>query len=254
MTEPHVLVERDGPVTTITLNRPEIMNALSAQLVDDLTAGVRAAETDGTRVVVLRGAGRAFCSGADLGSGSADIGLIDACNTFVTTVTESDLPVVSVIHGPAVGMGVSIALAADLPIASTAGYFSLAFTRIGLMPDGGASALVAAGIGRAAVQRMALLGERVSGKRAAELGLIAAVTEPDELEAEVARVVSALEAGAPGALARTKNAVNAATLGGLPAALDREKAGQTALLDEPDFAEGVAAFQQKRPPEFGARQ
>jgi enoyl-CoA hydratase len=254
----HVLVTRTGDVTEITLNRPDVMNALTVHVLESVAAAFETATGDGTRVVVLRAAGAAFCSGADLtddelGRPDVQARVIDIANGFVKAVADAAIPVVSVIQGPAVGMGLSIALAADLPIMSASAYLLLGFTKIGLMPDGGASALTAAGIGRAAVMRMALLAERVPADRAFELGLVAAAVPAEELESEVDRVVALLANGAPHALGETKRAINDLVLGDLDDALAAERAGQLRLLTDPDFAEGVAAFRERRAPTFGTR-
>lgn len=254
----HVLVSRSGAVTEITLNRPEVMNALTVPVLEAVAGAFETATTDGSRVVVLRANGAAFCSGADLadddlGDPEVQARVIDVANGFVKAVASAAIPVISVIHGPAVGMGLSLALAADLPIMSTSAYLLLGFTKIGLMPDGGASALTAAGIGRAAVMRMALLAERVPAERALELGLVAAAADPEQLEGEVERIVGILVGGAPQALARTKQAINALSLEHLDGALAAERAGQLHLLGSSDFAEGIAAFRERRAPRFGAR-
>jgi enoyl-CoA hydratase len=135
-------------------------------------------------------------------------------------------------------------------IASEKADFLLAFTRIGLMPDGGASALVAAAVGRIRAMRMALLAERISAADAFEFGLVTAVYPADELEAAVTKLIGRLAAGPAVALAKTKDAINAATLTELDDAIARESEGQRKLLHANDFAEGIAAFQQRRRAEF----
>jgi enoyl-CoA hydratase len=141
-------------------------------------------------------------------------------------------------------------LACDLILASDNAFFMLAFTKIGLMPDGGASALVAAAIGRTRAMRMALLAERLPAADALACGLISAVYPADDFEAEVDKVVSSLLSGPAVAFAKTKDAINAATLGELEAALQRELEGQAILLRSPDFHEGAKAFQERRTPNF----
>jgi enoyl-CoA hydratase len=143
-----------------------------------------------------------------------------------------------------------MALACDLVLASDKAFFMLAFTKIGLMPDGGASALIAAAIGRIGAMRMALLAERLPAVDALASGLITAVYPDDDFEAEVDKVVSGLLTGPAVAFAKTKHAINAATLTELEAALQRELEGQSVLLKSHDFREGATAFQQRRPPNF----
>ena len=175
-----LLVEMQSDILRITFNRPDRLNSLSAEIVHVVADTIDAAPAQGARVVVLTGAGRAFSSGADVGADGAPPGLdtLDAGNRLVTSITLSPTPVVAAVNGIAAGIGCSIALAADLAIASESAGFMLAFTKIGLMPDGGASLFVPAAAGRARAMRMALLAEKISAKTAAEWGLIAEVV-PD---------------------------------------------------------------------------
>jgi enoyl-CoA hydratase len=159
-------------------------------------------------------------------------------------------PVVAVVEGPAAGVGASLALACDVVLASEKAFFMLAFTKIGLMPDGGASALIAASVGRHRAMRMALMAERIPAAEAFEWGLVTAVYPTDQFDAEVAQVVSALVTGPAVALRKTKHAINAATLVELEDALEREKRGQLMLLESNDFREGTRAFQQRRAANF----
>jgi enoyl-CoA hydratase len=248
-------VARDGRVLTLTLNRPEQLNALTDELSDALAAELETASTyDDVRVVVLRGAGRAFCAGADIsavdGPMKLDVRALDRANRIVRAITRLDKPVVAVVQGPAAGVGCSIALAADLAVTAESARFLLAFARIGLMPDGGSSATVAASIGRARAMRMALLAEPLTGREAYDAGLVSHLTDDDALETVAAEVVAGLAAGAPLAQAATKRAVNAATFIGLDDALERERTGQTLLLRTHDAAEGMRAFAERRTPDF----
>lgn len=161
--------------------------------------------------------------------------------------------VVAVVQGPAAGVAVSLALACDLVLASEKAFFMLAFTQVGLMPDGGASALVAAAIGRIRALRMALLAERLPATDALSAGLVTAVYPAEEFDAEVDKVISKLLGGPVVAYAKTKDAINAATLTELDPALEREFQGQSILLRSHDFIEGATAFQQRRTPNFTDR-
>jgi enoyl-CoA hydratase len=199
--------------------------------------------------MVLTGTGRAFSSGADLGSGGGE-STLHAANRAVLAVREVGKPVVAAVNGLAAGVGCSLALACDLAVAKSSAYFLLAFANIGLMPDGGATSLVPAAVGRARAMRMAMLAERVTAAEAAEWGLISHVVDDEAYEAEVEAVVSQLAQGPPLAYAETKRAINAATIDGLLAAIDRETAGQTELLRSKDLAEGVSAFLERRQPKF----
>jgi enoyl-CoA hydratase len=209
------------------------------------------------RVVRIGGAGRGFSSGAGIGAAErtgpeamtpGDVLL--AANSAVKAIVALPKPVVSVVHGPAAGVGVSLAIAADIVLASDEAYFLLAFTKIGLMPDGGASALVAASIGRARAMRMALLAERLPAADALAAGLVSGVYPAADLDAEVDKVLATLKSGPAVALRRTKEAINAATLTELDVAIERETEGQLSLLHSHDLREGMLAFQQRRRPNF----
>ena len=252
---PVLEVARESRVLTLTLNRPEQLNALSEELADGLAERLERATTyDDVRVVVLRGAGRAFCAGADISTEDApmrlDVRALDRANRIVRAITRCDKPVVAVVQGAAAGVGCSIALACDLCVAGESASFLLAFARIGLMPDVGSTASVAASIGRARAMRMALLGEPLTGREAYDAGLVSHLADDEAFGGVVDRVVGRLAAGPPLAQAATKRAVNAATLAGLDDALERERTGQTILLGTADAAEGMRAFSAKRRPVF----
>jgi enoyl-CoA hydratase len=248
----------DG-VLAMTLNRPDSLNSLTAKIFTTIATVIERAATDSAvRVVRIGGAGRGFSSGAGISeadhanpdSSGTHAEVLHAANRAVRSIVALPKPVVSVVHGPAAGVGVSLALAADIVLASEKAYFLLAFTRIGLMPDGGASALVAASIGRTRAMRMALLAERLSAVDALSAGLVSAVYPAADLEARVNAVLETLKSGPAIALRKTKQAINAATLTELDDAMARETDGQLALLSSHDFREGTKAFQQRRPATF----
>ncbi|HEU4362589.1 MAG TPA: enoyl-CoA hydratase [Mycobacterium sp.] len=246
----------DG-VLAVTIDRPDSLNSLTAPVLAGIADAMECAARDPrVRAVRLGGAGRGFSSGAGIsaddvptGSGSATDTIAEA-NRAVRTIVALPRPVVAVVQGPAAGVGVSLALACDLVLASEQAFFLLAFTKIGLMPDGGASALVAAAVGRIRAMRLALLAERLPAADALAWGLISAVYPADQFDTEVDKVFAALLAGPAVALAKTKHAVNAATLTELDGTLDREYVGQSALLVAHDFREGTRAFQERRPAKF----
>lgn len=251
-----LLASLDGNVLSVTFNRPDSLNSLNAAMVETLCEVLeRAAEDPAVKVVRLGGAGRGFCAGAGIsaedqaalhGTGSAIDPLLAAINRAIPLIANLPKPVVAVVHGPAAGVGVSLALACDIVLASETAFFLLAFTKIGLMPDGGATALVAASVGRTRAMKMALLAERIPATDALEYGLVSAVYPPDGLEAGAAAVVDQLATGPAVALRLTKQAINDATLGELQPAIDRETKGQLRLLNSRDFKEGTKAFQQRR--------
>ena len=247
-------IRTEAGVLRLTMNRPERLNALTAAMSDRVAAELESAATrDDVRVVLVAGAGGAFCSGADLSGADAhqnfDGTSLDRANRIIRAVTGLDKPVGAAVDGVAAGVGCSTALACDLVVASPRASFLLAFARIGLMPDGGATATVAASVGRARAMRMALLGEALGAQEAYDAGLVSHLAA-DDFEGTVEALVARLAAGPPLSYAATKKAVNAATLGHLHDALERERTGQTILLRTADVAEGMRAFGEKRLPEF----
>src|SRR6516162_8048742 len=245
-------------VLSVTIDRPDSLNSLTLPVITGLADTMeRAADEPEVKVVRLGGAGRGFCSGAGVSaddmSGNSGVPpdeIILEVNRLIRAITALPHPVVAVVQGPAAGVGVSIALACDLVLASDAAFFMLAFTKIGLMPDGGASALIAAAIGRIGAMRMALLAERLPAADALACGLISAVYPADDFEAQVDKVVSGLLNGPAVAFAKTKDAINAATLAELEPTLQRELEGQSVLLKSHDFREGARAFQERRTADF----
>jgi enoyl-CoA hydratase len=252
-----VSVSLEHGVLSVTLNRPDSLNSLTQDMLVAIADAMELAATDPeVRVVRLGGAGRGFSSGAgiseeDQNAKSHDAaGVLDAANRAVGSIVALPKPVVAAVQGPAAGVGVSLALACDAVLASEAAFFLLAFTKIGLMPDGGASALVAANIGRIRAMRLALLAERLTAAEAYDWGLISGVYPADEFDAAVDKVIAKLRSGPAVALRKTKQAVNAATLTELDSAFTLEREGQLQLLTSADFREGTKAFQQNRRPEF----
>ena len=245
-----VSVEHDGAVLRIWLDRPEQLNAVDTPMLDELSAHIRGAEADeSVRAVLLGGAGRGFCSGGDL-TGSDTTGAADAANRVVRAITSLPKPVVAGVHGGAVGFGCALALSSDLVVASPSAYFQLAFTRVGLMPDGGASALLPGLIGRARTTRMALTAERVSAAAAFEWGMISYLTGEEDYQSVLADVLRSVSGGPTLAFGWTKRALAAATLTELEPVQAIEAEGQLALIDTADFREGARAFRERRTPEF----
>jgi enoyl-CoA hydratase len=252
-----IRVEVQDGVLRVTVDRPERMNSMRSDMLDVLEAAFTTDVADpGIRVVVLTGAGsRAFCTGADLGnpegmSGPDATELMELSNRVIAAIISCPKPVIAAVNGAAAGFGVSMALAADLAVASRSAYFLLSFSKVGLMPDGGTSALVAASIGRARAMKMAMLAPRIYATDAAEMGLIAEAVDDDAFAARITELENGLAAGPPLALRKTKDAINEATLEGLSAAFDRETVGQVALLGSNDFQNAAKAFTAKTTPVF----
>ncbi|MCV7301548.1 enoyl-CoA hydratase [Mycobacterium barrassiae] len=253
-----LLVELKGGVLHLTMNRPDSLNSLTAAMFRTITSTLEQAGTDPrVKVVRLGGSGRGFSSGAGISdkdqaqkSEDGPESVLRAANDAARAIVNVPQPVVAVVQGPCAGVGVSLALASDVVVASEKAYFMLAFTKIGLMPDGGASALIAAAVGRIRAMRMALMAERISAHDAFDWGLVSAVHPAEELEAEADKVIATLLNGPAVSLRKTKHAINAATLTELEAAIGRETEGQLVLLDSPDFHEGARAFQERRQANF----
>lgn len=243
-------VRVEGAAGLVTLDAPHRLNAVDPQMCAAIVEGVRRLDADpAVRVIVLTGEGRGFCSGAPLSETGADMGVLDAGAEVVRTLLAARTPTLALVHGVAAGIGVPMALACDYVLAADEAPFVLAFTKIGLMPDGGSTALVTASIGRARALRLAMTGERLDGRTAADWGLVAESVPREELAARAEALLAELAAGAPLALAETTAAVNAACPD-VEAALAREDAGQRRLAATADHLEGVAAFLDKRPAQF----
>ncbi|BBZ14831.1 enoyl-CoA hydratase [Mycobacterium branderi] len=239
----------DGAILRIELNRPDKLNAVNTAMLNELTARLNDGADDAVRVVVLTGAGRAFCSGGDLTGGGTG-GAADAALEAVRAITALPKPVVAGVQGAAAGFGCPLALACDLVVAARSAFFQLAFTKIGLMPDGGSSALVPAAIGRARTARMAMLAERIEAPTAFEWGMISHLVDDDEYDTELQTVVQTLASGPTMSYGWIKRALRESTLSTLDVVGDLEMEGQSALRDSDDFRRGARAFVERRPPEF----
>jgi 2-(1,2-epoxy-1,2-dihydrophenyl)acetyl-CoA isomerase len=255
-----VIWEQSGAVGRLTLNRPETLNAWTAQFGGELKRVLEnEAADESVRAVLITGAGRGFSSGADLKEGfePADDGMPDIKTELhelyhpaIAGVRRLPKPVVAAVNGPAVGIGCSLALACDLVMAAESAFFGLAFVNIGLMPDGGSTAFVPPAVGKARAFQMALLGERIPAAKALEWGLANWVHPDDELMDRANALVEALAAGPTRSYASSKEALNRFIYGDLDAQLDLEAELQHALGRSKDFVEGAAAFVEKRDPDF----
>ncbi|WP_294337326.1 enoyl-CoA hydratase-related protein [uncultured Sphingomonas sp.] len=254
-----IRIERQGDVLVVTLDRPDRLNAATpamfATIADALT------RLDGARAVVLAGAGRAFCSGADIAAsqGAADPALAtyDALtksyNPTIRAIVDLGVPVVSAVRGPAAGIGCSLALAADFCVASESAYFLQAFVNIGLVPDGGASWMLPRLIGRARALEMMMLGERVPAAKALDWGMVHRVVPDEALEAEALALAQRLAAGPTVALRMIRRGVAEALESTLDEALEREAQDQRQARGTADSLEGGMAFLAKRKPDFRGR-
>ncbi|QDZ06302.1 2-(1,2-epoxy-1,2-dihydrophenyl)acetyl-CoA isomerase [Sphingomonas panacisoli] len=253
----HILTERRGDVLVVTLNRPDRLNAAPPAMFVELRAAI--ADLGGARAVLVTGAGRAFCSGADVGGGalgSDDPGnatyaaLTQSYNPTMAALADLGVPVVSAVRGPAAGIGCSLALGADFCVASEAAYFLQAFVNIGLVPDGGASWMLPRLIGKARATEMMMLGERVPATKALEWGMIHRVVADEALDAEAFALAERLAAGPTVALGLMKRGLNHAFEAGYASAMEREAENQRAARGTSDSMEGGMAFLQKRKAAF----
>jgi 2-(1,2-epoxy-1,2-dihydrophenyl)acetyl-CoA isomerase len=242
-------------IATARLNRPETLNALNADMLDELRAAVDSLPGSGARCLLLEGAGRGFSSGADLASGGGlpdDVGaaLEAHFNPLIEAIFALPLPVVAAVRGPCAGAGCSLALAADIVIASDTAYFLQAFINIGLIPDAGATWLLPRLAGRARAMEMMMLGERISARKAADWGLISRVVDDAELDAEAAALAARLASGPTIAYGLLRRLARDAEQNTLTDAVAAERHAQTKAGRTEDFKAGVIAFLQKRPPTF----
>jgi 2-(1,2-epoxy-1,2-dihydrophenyl)acetyl-CoA isomerase len=250
----------DGPAARILLNRPEALNAWNEQFGLDLRDAVtRVAGDDSLRALLITGAGRGFSSGADLKEqrGSDDGSVPDLSarlkeiyHPIITGLREMPKPVVAAVNGPAVGIGCSLALAADLIVAAESAYFLLAFVNIGLVPDGGSTAFLPARIGYGRAAEMAMLGERVDAQRALDWGLVNRLVPDEQLESEAGALLEKLAHGPTRSYAGSKRLLNRRMYADLAGQLEAEAEAQREQGHSPDFMEGVMAFVEKRSPNF----
>ena len=255
-TSPVVLSARQAGVLTLTLNRPEVLNGLTDEVLDALAAGCHdAAEDDGIRVVVITGAGRGFCSGQDLRGGfevgNADIRghLHDHYLPLIRAMRDLEKPVIASVNGVAAGAGMSLALAADFRIAGESATFIQAFVRIGLVPDAGSSYFLPRLVGTAKALELTMLGETIDSAEALRVGLVHRVV-PDEDLAHATNEMAARLSHGPRAVGLIKQLINQSLDHDLDTQLAREEEAQVIAADSDDFAAGVAGFISKHTPEF----
>ena len=259
----HIDITEDSGITTITLNRPEKLNALAGHMRRDLAEALEAAggERD-VHVVVVTGAGRAFCAGGDVAA-MADLierhdadefsRLLGSARRVITAIRQMTKPVVASINGPAFGAGCNLALACDLRIASTTATFSQSFAKVGLHPDWGGTYFLPRLVTPNKACEMFFLGETMNAEEALRLGVLNYVVEPSELEAETRKLAERLRDAPAIALAAAKHAVYMSQAAELEEMLRYETEAQMRCFASQDGREGVRAFLEKRPPNFTGR-
>jgi 2-(1,2-epoxy-1,2-dihydrophenyl)acetyl-CoA isomerase len=262
----NILYQAEGAVATITLNRPQALNAVTFASMDELRQALDRAEADAAiGAVVLTGAGRAFCAGADLAEasdnpprdaqGEIDLGepLQRCYEPAVLRLRSLTKPVVAAVNGIAAGVGCSLALLADLTVAARSASFVQAFVNIGLVPDGGGTWLLPQATTPQRAMGMALLGEKISAEQALQWGLIWQVVDDEQLAAAAQGIAARLAAGPRLAVAGIKRSIHAARTQDLAASLLLERELQRACGRSEDFVEGVSAFLEKRKASFKGR-
>ncbi len=248
-----IISHREDGVLRLVLDKPEKLNAVDTPMLVALRDGVTAAASDDTvRAIAVTGAGRAFCSGGDVG-GRNTSGAGVAAAEVIEAITTSPKPVIAAVHGAAVGVGCSLVLACDLAVVAQSAFFQLAFAKIGLMTDGGLSVLLPAAIGRARANRMALLAERISAADAFNWGMISHLVPDADYERTFNEIVQALATGPTQSYGWIKRAMAAGTLTAMPAVQEVEVSGQELLPRTADFREGVRAFRAREQPRFEGR-
>lgn len=256
-----ILSERRGSVTILTLNNPAQYNALGGSLLSDLNQALDAALADpAVRAILLTGAGKGFCAGAQLGGGNTfeageQIGdnMRRSINPLIEKMHGSPKPIVVAVNGPAAGAGVGIALAGDIVIAARSARFILSFVRLGAALDAGTSLFLQRSIGVARARALALLGQPLHAEQAEQWGLIWKMVEDADLLAEALSIAQQLADGPPVSIGLIKNQIERAWDASLASTLDDEASSQSRAFATEDLREGAAAFVQKRPARFTGR-
>lgn len=253
-------VTEDAGITTITLNRPEKLNAFIGHMRRDLAEALEAAGSDrSVRVVVVTGAGRAFCAGGDV-SFMAELmerqdteefsRLLGSARRVVTAIRQMTKPVIAAVNGPASGAGCNLALACDLRLASTEATFSQSFVKIGLHPDWGGTYFLPRLVTPNKACEMFFLGETIGAEEALRLGIVNRVVAPDELESATRTLAERLRDAPPISVAAAKQAVYVGQSAELEEMLRYETEAQMRCFESQDGREGIRAFLEKRPPRF----
>ncbi len=262
MTYQHILFDVSGGIARLTLNRPDKLNSFNTDMHAEVRDALSRVARDGARVLVLTGAGRGFCAGQDLadravapGGERVDLGESIERNykPLVLALRDLPMPVIAAVNGVAAGAGANIALACDFVIAAKSASFVQAFCRLGLVPDSGGTWFLPRLVGNARALGLAMLGEKLPAEQAAQYGLIWRCVDDAELASVVDQLATRLAAAPTLGLARTKQAIYSSWNHELEQQLDLERDFQRELGSSADYAEGVAAFIQKRDPKFVGR-
>lgn len=259
MSEPAILIRRDGPVLHLTLNRPQVGNALDIPLAHDLmTAVIAADEDDAVRCILLTANGRLFCAGGDVasfaGAGDTLPALLKQITAYlhaaIARLTTMEKPLVVAINGAAAGAGVGLALVGDIVLAGPSARFTLAYTGIGLSPDGATTWLLPRLIGYRKAQELCLTNRRVEAEEAERIGLVTRLVSEEALEGEALAVAHQLAAGSMPALGATRRLLRESLSNGIEVQMDLESRSIAAMGRTREGREGIAAFIAKRAPDF----
>jgi 2-(1,2-epoxy-1,2-dihydrophenyl)acetyl-CoA isomerase len=253
---------QQGSIGTLTFNRPDVYNAMNPELIlamRDVTTEIAASTT--IRALILKGAGKAFLAGGDVGLFYRERDSIvetvkplgDALHAGIKNIRNMPFPVIAQIQGACAGAGLSVAMAADFAIAAEGAQFNTAYTKIGLSPDGGSTFFLPRYVGMKRAIELTMLAEMFDAKAAADMGIINRVVPPDQLEQEVAKLAERLSNGATQAFARAKKLINQSFVTPIDKQLDDEIAYFAECARTNDFKEGVAAFVEKRKPQFDGK-
>ncbi len=256
MKNEHLLINISKEIMTLTLNRPDHLNAFSPEMIVGLTEALRSAQDNSeVRVIVLTGAGRSFTAGGDvktMGEASAaevydHIGKLNEC---ITTIKQTEKPVIAVVHGFAAGAGFNLALACDLIVAAEESKFAMSFSQVGLISDGGGSYFLPRLIGPHLAKQFFFSAEPITAQRLFQLGVINYLVPADQLKEESIKLASRLAVGPSKAYGMMKKLVDHSLTATLEEMLEKERLTQTLMIASEDHQEGIAAFKEKRKPVF----
>ncbi|MDM5338403.1 enoyl-CoA hydratase [Fictibacillus enclensis] len=256
MEQDHLLIEAEGPILTLTLNRPERLNSFSEEMITSLTEALREAQNSGEiKVIILKGAGRSFSAGGDVKTmGQATpqdvyehIGKLNRC---ILTMKETEIPIIAAVHGFAAGAGFNLAMACDLIVAAENSKFALSFSQVGLISDGGGSYFLPKLIGPHLAKQFFFSAEPIPAERLYQLGVINYLSPLERIEEEVGQLAAKLANGPVGAYGKMKKLIDASYQSTLEEMLEQERLNQTLMITTEDHQEGISAFKEKRQPVF----
>lgn len=260
MSQDHLLIEKAGPVLTLTLNRPESLNAFSADMLLGITEALNKAKNDDDiQVIVLAGSGRSFCAGGDVKSmGQASGGIhtykfVGVLNELILTMKEIEKPIIASVQGYAAGAGCNLALACDLIVAAQDSKFALSFSQVGLVSDGGGSYILPKLVGPHLAKQFFFTAEPIPAERLYQLGGINFLVPKENLQEETMKFALKLAAGPGMSYGKLKKLVDESFTSTLAEMLEKERSLQAIMSQTEDHKEGAAAFREKRKPEFKGR-